>query len=230
MDFSIHVDDAIEETGGGQFLYDAKTGVIELDGSSVRGGMMNAETGSMMWNLGDGAQFMLTSLYGNADPIVGFGLGATTGSTARTFSFTFDLPIALEGMIEASSSISYSLTSQTAAGAQISPLGGNVLTAYEVDGDIGGLGSLNKGVDTGDAFFFVGGPQTQNSPVYTETNYFVGDLDYDFMTAQVAFSLSANSNVGISGFVQQTAVPVPATLPLLLSALGLLGYIKRKKA
>jgi hypothetical protein len=71
-----------------------------------------------------------------------------------------------------------------------------------------------------DTFAFLGGPLTQNSPVYTASNNFVGSLAYDLMSVTVAFSLSPKSNVGISGFVQQ--VPEPATLAMLTG--GLVGF------
>ncbi len=73
----------------------------------------------------------------------------------------------------------------------------NIVYASEVDTSVGGLGSFNKGVDVGDTFFFNGGPQTQNSSVFTASNSFTGDLAYDLMTVKVDFSLSANS---MSGF------------------------------
>jgi hypothetical protein len=89
---------------------------------------------------------------------------------------------------------------------------------------------LNKGVDVGDRFFFTGGPQTQNSPVYTASNTFTGDLAYDLMVVKVDFSLSADSTVGLSGFVQQVVVPVPAAVWLFGSGLiGLIAVARRKK-
>ncbi len=135
----------------------------------------------------------------------------------------------MSGPINANSSVSYSLTSLTNAGAQISALSsGKVVVADEVDTSVGGLAALNKGVNVGDTFFFLGGPQTQNSPVYTASNTFNGNIAYDLMSVTVAFSLSANSNVGLSGFVQQTPVPVPAALWLFGSGLlGLIGVARR---
>ncbi len=127
-----------------------------------------------------------------------------------TFGFTFNLPIALQGPINADSSVSYSLTSLSAAGAQVAPVvGSNIVSAFEVDTSVGGLPSLNKGVDVGNTFFFTGGPQTQNSPVYTASNTFTGNLAYDLMTVKVDFSLSADSTVGMSGFVQQVLYQSP---------------------
>jgi hypothetical protein len=167
---------------------------------------------------------------GDIDPIIGFGVGAST-SIGSTFGFTFNLPIALQGPINADSSVSYSLSSLSTAGAQIAPVvGSNIVSAFEVDTSVGGLPSLNKGVDVGNTFFFVGGPLTQNSPVYTASNTFTGNLAYDLMTVKVDFSLSANSAVGLSGFVQQV-IPIPAAVWLFGSGLlGLIGVARRKKA
>ncbi len=229
--FSIFFEGMPNEAGGGEFLYDATSGEITLntDAESIRGNGMLTPSGTLMWTMGDGSQVRVSSVYGNADPILGFSLGATTTGTGRSFAFAFDLPIALDGPIEARSSVSYSLTSTTSAGAQITPLNSHVVTANEVDTTVGGIGVLNKGVDVGDAFFFTGGPQTQNSSVFTASNSFTGDIAYDLMSVQVAFALSADSAVGLSGFVEQTPVPIPAALPLFFFGLTGLGVLARMK-
>jgi hypothetical protein len=168
---------------------------------------------------------------GDIDPIIGFGVGAST-STGSTFGFTFNLPIALQGLINANSSVSYSLSSLSTAGAQITA-DGNIVTASELDTSVLGLGFLNKGVDVGDTFGFLSpdGPLTQNSAVFTASNSFTGNLAYDLMVVKVDFALSADSAVGISGFVQQLPVPIPAAVWLFGSGLlGLVGIARRKKA
>jgi len=222
------------DAGAGELLYDAKTGDISLNTAeeSITGPGEATSGGGIMWTMGNGSTVSVGSLFGNADPILGFGLGASTaGAAGSTFGFTFNLPIALSGPINASSSVSYSLTALSGAGAQIDKVTGtNIVSAFEVDSDIGGLTSLNKGVDVGDRFFFTGGPQTQNSPVYTASNTFTGDLAYDLMVVKVDFSLSADSTVGLSGFVQQVVVPVPAAVWLFGSGLiGLIAVARRKK-
>jgi len=171
---------------------------------------------------------MLESINGNVDPILGFGIGASTGAVGNAFSITLTLPIALSGPITADSSISYTLTALSAAGAQLTPLFGKTLIAQELDTSIGGLAPLNKGVDAGDTFFFVGGPATMNSPVYTANNVFVGDLQYDLMSLTVAFSLSPDTTAGLSGFVQQIPVPEPSTG--LLFGLGLVVLARRRQS
>jgi hypothetical protein len=70
------------------------------------------------------------------------------------------------------------------------------------------------------------GPATKNSPVYTASNLFVGDLQYDLMSLTVAFSLSANTTAGLSGFVQQLPVPEPSAG--VLPVLGLVVLARRR--
>ncbi len=218
--------------GGGQFLYDATSGDISLnmDSNSITGNGM-IQNGMMTWTMGDGSQISINSLSGNADPIISFGIGASTRSSGATFAMNFDLPVAIDGPINASSSMSYSLTSTTAAGAQIAPINGSVISGWGVDTSIGWAKFADMGVDAGDSFFFIGGPQTQNSPVYSNTNLFAGDLAYDLMSVQIGFSLSPDSAVAMSGFVSQiSAVPVPAAVWLFGSGLlGLMGTVVRRR-
>ncbi len=205
------------QSGSGFYTIDAKTGDLTITEAVTVVGL-------------NGELAQVGGIWGNADPILGFNASAGTGVTGGTFSYTFYLPIALSGPLAADSSVSYSLTSQTAAGAQIAPLFGKTVIAQEVDTSVGGLSPLNKGVDVGNTFFFLGGPQTQNSPVYTAASLLTGNAAYDLMSVTVAFSLSARSNVGLSGFVQQTVVPVPAAVWLFGSAAGLLAALRRRAA
>jgi len=228
QNFSIFLDGSGTELGGGQLVYDAATGAIALDTvDNVRGGGM-ASGGGLLWMLGDGATVGVGSLGGNADPILTFGVSATTNAAGHTFSFAFDLPIALSGPIAANSKVSYSLTAGTNAGAQVTPLNGHVVVAQEVDTSVGGIGVLNKGVDVGLTFFFLG-QDTQNSPVYTASSTLTGNTAYDLMSVQVAFALSPNSSVGMSGFVNQVVVPLPAAFPLLLSGVAGFGWLARRR-
>ena len=233
-DFSIQFNGM--NAGGGELLYDSTTGAISLntDPNSLIGSAVVTPNDTLMWTMGNGSTVSVSSLSGNADPILGFGLGASTsGTSGSTFGFTFTLPIALSGPINANSSVSYTLSELSGADAQIAPVtGSNIVTAFEVDTTALGLPSLNKGVDVGSTFAFIGNgsAQTQNSPVYTASSTFTGDLQYDLMTVKVDFSLSPNTTVGLSGFVQQVAVPVPAAVWLFGSGLlGLVGIARRKQ-
>src|SRR5262249_37717801 len=141
------------------------------------------------------------------------------------------LPISLSGQLAANSSVSYSLTALSSAGAEVQPLlGAHVVTAQEVDSAVGGIPPLNKGVDVGDTFFFTVGPMTENSPVYTASSTLTGNPLYNLMSETVAFSLSGNSQVGMSGFVQQEPVPLPAPIWLMLSGMGGLAILAKQRA
>lgn len=189
-------------------------------------------TGNDSWGTAGGLSASVSGLTVNSDPILGFNFSAGTGSSANSFSFTVSMPIALAGEILANSSASYSLTGTSSSGAGVTPLSGShVVTAFEESTISGGPSPLNKGVDIGGSFSFGTGPQTQNSPVYTAANMFAlaAGNQYNEMVINVSFNLTASSNVGISGFVEQTPVPLPASGWLLLSgALGLFGLTRAR--
>lgn len=206
------------------------SGTYAVDPNS--GDILPASTG----RIADGAgSWIQVDVSGNADPILGFSVSAGTGSVGSSYSFTFNLPIALSGPIDARSQVSYSLTSLTSAGAQVAATApsGKIVTALEVDTSVGGLVPLNKGVDVGPLFFFTAGPESRTSTTYTASNSLIGNLAYDLMSVQVAFSLSARSQVGMSGFVEQvetSEVPLPAGIWLLGSSMaGLIGLRRRKR-
>ena len=183
------------------------------------------------FTLDDGSTVGITGINGNADPVLGFSASANTLANGHSFVFNFDLPISLSGPIDANSKISYSLTATGASGAEIKPLDPlhKILYALEVDTSVGGLDSLDKKVDAGDKFSLLTGPDTLPSPVFTNSSSFIGNAAYDTMTAVVQFSLSPNSNVGMSGFVQQVAVPEPSTTALMLAGLGFVGWVARRR-
>jgi hypothetical protein len=233
--FSIFVEGMY--AGGGQLNYDAATGAITLDfdEEDIRGGGMlirdsaNNPTG-IMWDAGNGTTVSVDGLSGNADPILGFGVATTTAAVGTTVGFVFNLPIALSGQIQANSQVSYSLTSLSSAGAQIGQIGvDKIVRAFEVDTSVGGIGTVNKGVDVGDTFFVLGGPTATTSGSYSAVNFFTGNLAYDLMRVEINYALSPNSAVGLSGFVQQVVVPLPAALPLLLAGLAGLGAAARRR-
>jgi len=175
-----------------------------------------------------GAWVSINDVFGNIDPVLGFSVAANTGAIGKTFAFAFSMPVALSGPIAAHAEVGYTLTATSPAGAQIQPLFGKTVIAQEVDTSIGGLPPLDKGVNVGEIFSFVPGPATMQSMTYSASSVIAGSLAYDLMSVTVAFALSPDSNVGISGFVEQTPVPVPAAIWLLSGALVGLAAIRRR--
>ncbi|HJY79267.1 MAG TPA: hypothetical protein VKE95_21665, partial [Burkholderiales bacterium] len=214
---------------------------VSVDGVQMGSGMYAADpvTGNItlgapfVMDLGGGAFVRLDSMSGNIDPILGFAVSAGTGAAGQTFSFNFSLPIALAGKLHAGSSVSYSLASLSSAGAQVTPLGAAMVVAQEVDTSVGGLAPLNKGVNVGTTYTTTAGPATTSSPLFTADSTLIGDLAYDLMSVTVAFALSPQSQVGMSGFVQQeiaaAEAPLPAAALLFAGGLGFFGAFARHK-
>jgi len=181
----------------------------------------------------DGSFINVTGISGNADPILGFSASAGTGNSGAAFVFSFSLPISLAGPVAANSQVSYSLTAKTDAGAEIKPLlkGNHIIEGLDVDTSVGGLPSLNKHVGAGDKFTIAPGigifPRTENSAVFSAANSFITNAAYDQMTVVVAFALSPNSEVGLSGFVQQ--VPEPSVYSGLAAGLLFVGFVVRRR-
>jgi hypothetical protein len=228
---SARVTDDLCGEGGAQCKF-----TMGFDGQQVGGGTFSVgEDGTISLpkattvNLANGVSVGVGNISGNADPILGFNASANGGTTGGTFTFNFFLPISLNGPINSHGEIGYSLTATTTDGAQVAPfLTPKVLSGREVDTSVGGKPPLDKHVDAGDTFFFTG-VGTQQSITYKTDGALVVDPAYDQMSATVAFSLSPNSNVGISGLMSQTPVPEPSTYALLAAGLAFVGFIGRRR-
>jgi len=222
--WSIQAGDAqgggLTEVGSGTYSVDMETGDITFDGQTI--------------TLADGSTVGINRLTGNIDPVLGFSTSATTAAVGKTFSLAISIPIALQGPIDAFSTIGTTLTAKTTAGAEVKPfLQTRILEAADVDTSIGGLPDLDKNVDAGNTLTILpfAGPPNIKSATATDgaTSSFIGALAYDLMSVRLSFSLSPQSEVGFSGAVEQIPVPEPTTYAMLAIGLFLVGYVARRK-
>jgi len=209
-----------QAVGEGTYSVDPETGRISFTGQT--------------FELPDGSSVGINSLTGNVDPVLGFSTSATTAAAGKTFALAFSVPIALSGPINAFSTITTGLTAKTTGGAEIKPfLQTRILDAADVDTSIGGLPDLDKDVDAGTTLTilpFVGPPDIKSATAIDgATSSFVGALAYDIMSVRLSFSLSPQSEAGISGAVQQIPVPEPSTYGMLAAGLLLLGFVARRR-
>ncbi len=141
-DFNVTIDG--NAVGTGQLVYDAKTGEITL-GSGVN-----------TWTSGE-STISVNSLSGNADPLIAFGLGAITRwlwfniwfylQSAHRFIGSDRCQFQRVIFIDQYHACRRADRTHRAGWDMWSQL-------MIVDTSVGGLGSLNKGVDVGNTFFF----------------------------------------------------------------------------
>ena len=212
-------------------------GNVEMSGSYIS----DSETGDIslvtpVSMTGDGFTISLSEMSGNIDPVLGFGLGATNTSGAlKTFAFAFSLPLGgLPVPINTTAQLGTTLTAFTVAGGNVFPtLGGNKIIDSQ-DQALNPFANVDKGVDIGAGLSIAPG-LPQNQWTATSIENAAGSISsggpFDLMSVTVAFGLTDQTGVGFSGFVEQTAVPVPAAVWLFGSGLlGLVAVARRRKA
>jgi len=210
---------------------------ISVDGNSMMSGMYMADpdTGDIILAdpvvvSGSGFTVSLEEMNGNIDPILGFSLSASnTSGVAKTFSFAFSLPMGgLPVPISTYAEMGTTLTALTDNGGSVFATlgGGNIVDSQDIV--INPYLSVDKGVDIG------AGLSTNSKGTVLNFENASGFISsggpYDLMSVTVAFGLTDQTSVGMTGFVEQTAVPVPAAVWLFASGLiGLAGVARRRK-
>jgi len=200
-----------------------------VNGATVMSGAIGVDASGALYfgspdaNETDDWSVSVRRISGQADPVIGFAVGASNLSDGDiSFGFTFGIPVALSGTIVGHSALSYSVSTSGAGVVSITPAAATILTAVERDTSPGGLADLNKGLDLGGSLSFTG-PGHVDSGLLVGTSVFTGDAAYDQMLVNLGFSLTSNTAVNMTGFVEQFSprtVPEPASLFLLAGGLG----------
>ncbi len=170
----------------------------------------------------------ITTISGNQDPLLIFGLGATNNSAVPlTYSFAFSLPISLPEPIRAYAEVSYSLTDGLDNGVTLFPTSGTGFVVDSQDIRISPFLSSDKRVDVGPVCALAG---SGTCGLYTAgpINWgSVGGPTYNVMSVLVGFGLTPSDAAGLSGRVRQDPIPEPGTLGLLGAALAGLAISRR---
>ncbi len=210
---------------------------ISVDGSEVGSGgydideFGNVSLANPVEVSGAGFSIQIDSIGGNVDPEIIFGVGATnTSGGTKTFAFSFSLPLAgLTGLIDTEAVLGQTLTAPSESGVTLFPTLGGGLIMDSQDIRFAPFASIDKGVDIGDVLAAGAGATVLDLDTATSQILLSGG-GFDVMTVVVAFGLSDNGGVGLSGRVTQTIVPEPGTALLLAAGLGALTVRRRARA
>ena len=174
----------------------------------------------------------IDAIGGHVDPEIIFGLGATnTSGVAQTYAFTFSLPLGgFSGLVDTYAELGQTLSAATGGGGlTLFPTLGGGLIVDSQDIRFSPFDSVDKGVDVGDALFAADGTTVLDLDTASSQILLSGG-GYDLMSVVVAFGLSADGGVGLSGRVVQTVVPEPSTALLMVLGLGVLSARSRARA
>jgi hypothetical protein len=209
------VDNEVVEMGS--YQSDPETGQISLaDPVNIDGGDYTVS---------------LDSMSGNIDPVLGFGLGASNTSGAiKTFAFAFSLPLgglSAPPFINTYAELGTTLT-PFGTGGSVFPTSGAGKIVDSQDIVVNPFVSVDKGVDVGAGLSTSGGSTVLNFESASGSINSGGP--FDLMSVIVAFGLTDQTGVGMSGKVEQTPVPIPASVWLFGSGLlGLIGIARRRQ-
>jgi hypothetical protein len=183
---------------------------------------------------GDGYAVTITGLSGHVDPELVFGVGATnTSGVAKTFSFAFSVPLGgFVGTIDTFADLGQTLSSASGSGGTtLFPTLGGGLISDSQDIRFSPFSTVDKLVDVGDPLFAADGTTVLDLDSASGQIVLSGG-GYDLMSVVVAFGLSSNGGVGLSGHVRQTLAVIPEPGTVLLGSMGLLGlwFTGRRRA
>jgi len=186
----------------------------------------------------------ISSISGNVDPEIVFGVGGTNNSSAPvSFAFSFSLPITgLTAPIYTESALGVTLTTGGSfpTVGHLYPTSGTGFIVDSQDIRISPFQTVDKGVDIGDALDDPAGGLSTLSNAFKSSSILSGG-PFNTMSVIVAFGLADDNQIvgspgsvgaGLSGRVKQLPiiVPEPAALLLLGASLAALAGFRRRSA
>ncbi len=166
--------------------------------------------------------------------LAGSAVNNGTSSLLYTFSFNAPMSPALTGPINSSASLGITLTDGAGDGASITRFGSDPYMLQSVDfyGSGASFGQISKNVDVGDALqVFAGALSPTATQVFNKSGTLTCVIACTAMSARMSFVLSPGDAMSFSGRITQelAPVPLPAAAWLLLSGLGALGTVARRR-
>ena len=194
-------------------------------------GSFQAEAQSFTW--GYGAEEDTLHFYdgdGNLDPFVNFAVGVVDSGAPSTFTFTFSTPVAptISGPVNYTLDLAGSFTNGSPNnGGSLSMAAPNTLGVLEAR--FNGTTSIDGIGGTGTTGFGSGGSSVYGPFASSGTYDCSGLGGCTSMTARLSFTGSGGSDAyNFTGRFEIIPVPVPAAVWLFGSAVGLLGWVRRR--
>lgn len=180
---------------------------------------------------GSAAEFYVNDLSFDVDPMLSFDFTLQNNTTFnQTYSIYYNTPLLpnLSGLVDSSAVLTAELTDRNGSGARITPANGNgnIMRSWDITGN---QNQISKNVDVGSAFSILAG---SGSNTWSAVNTLVcgsGDDACETMSTVLTLTLSKGDSVRLYGnLIQEAVVPVPASLWLFGSAVGLIAGARRR--
>lgn len=180
---------------------------------------------------GSAAEFYINDLSFDVDPMLSFDFTLQNNTAFnQTYSIFYNTPLLpnLTGTVNSSATLTTVLTDRNGAGARISPANGNgnIMRSWDLTVN---QNQISKNVDVGSAFAIASGTGSNTWSAVNTLICGTGDNACETMSAVLTLTLSKGDSVRLYGnLIQETVVPVPASLWLFGSAIGLMTGMRRR--